>query len=1832
MTIVNIKGEEPLVSAVTAGQWNALRDLISHDPAGAPPVLRLIATGDLSAFLTCSRDELLPDYRLRKAVYPAARAADRLCTLARQAEAAGQPAFAATLYEVALAFDGGSAAASSALAWKAYADADIEAALRHAERANEAAPALADTAVTLGWMQWEAGRQDAAAAMLAEALRRDPHHATAHWYLGHVLERRGDLADAETHLRAALRLNPRLEEAAVTLAWTLAGAGRLDDALHIAEAAARQSPLPHRLAQVGYLLTEKGDHKPAIGWLGRAYAAEPDNPTTRRRFAIALSKTGRLAEAQALIEDGLRQRPGDQTLTLAHGILCREAGATTQAREISGEIVKLWPNWAEGWYLHGLTHLDEHEEAESHFATALKCDPLFSPALLEQCRILLRMKRAAEAEQLLRMLLDRLPDFAAGRQLLARALLDQNQPDQARPHLHRLLRRDRGNGILWTLLSIAMHKKGRMGSARMMGRRARRLAPHDTEALHHSAVMAMEYGDVEDALNLCRILLERAPGEMSLRPLASAIHLAAGNLFEAERHAELAVAHVPDDAESWRNLGHLRHRQERLAEAEEALQQAHRLAPERADILHQLGWLLVADDRLPEALIALEKACEAEPANSAVWLRLAEFLGDAGRHDEAVATARRALEMKLPPVMLSAAEALLGKLLFMKGHVADEDDKAVLWNEAAHHVGTALRREPGHREAGFLALRLQATGHARSRDLPRLIPSAQRRKHYVTLLEWLTACSNSEECRRVAAAAAEAFPRDTEISVAGLYLDVMAGAGEPRSMARQLRQWGLRHGMACGSAPLRDRPAATFGHRLRVAYLAPYFHYNLLTGILASHDPDLVELHLYTNDASFLSREIRSRVTLHHLGETDLATSCAANGIDVVVDTVGLHPFHGQADILRALRRRVAPIQCGWLGGWGNGAGLFDLLITDDVAIPAGNEDAYQEALLRLDGGQWSWTPPATAPAVTKLPALAQGHVTFGCDVRGLRLSLHCLETWAGLLAAIPGARLELMGRQVRDWEFRTRFAAILVHHGVDPDRVGYRYHRAYGDHLQFFQQIDISLDSFPSNGGLCLLDSLWMGTPVVTLAGKGLAAERQGASILTSAGCAAWIAEDAAGYVAIAKRLAADLGKLNGVRQGLRQQLSASPLLQPQRIAAALEQAWMRMRSEAQAINTAPDAKARSRLLARRAITSWLDRDIRLSLPSSDKPDVSVVVILFNQAGLSRETLTALADQQGVAFETIIVDNASHDETGALLGRVDGATILRNEENVGFLLAARQGAALARGRYVLFLNSDAYLHRDALAAAVRRIDSDPGIGIIGGRIVLTDGTLQEAGGIALKDGGTLGYGRGESPYAPQFQFLRDADFTSGAFFLVRHSLWLALDGFDATLAPAYYEDTDFCFRARRAGFRVVYDPAVVVSHLEWGSAASAEAAIAMINRNKALFLQRHHEKLSQRSLPVDFAPLRDRWAATPRPRLLVIDDAVPHQAGGAGLPRAQLMMRAIAGHHVTFFPLWGVDGEWSEVYQAVPPETEVILGEGVGALERFLERRRGLYDTLLVSRPTNMAIVDRIRTRRPALFLGMRIIYDAEAIFALREIVQAEVRGAPMPRAEAQRRIDAEIDLARRADCVLAVSEREGRLFRELGVRDVRILCHSATAQRTSPSHGQRQGLLFVGALHPNTPNEDSLLWLAEEILPRLNRKLGQAVPLAIVGECRSNRVAELASDQIELVGRIDDLAPFYDRARLFVAPTRFAAGVPAKVIEAACAGLPVVATQLLLDQLGWQAGKQAMGAQDAEGFAEAIAALYRDAALWQRVQAAALEQAETQFSPKTFSRVLNDALTGAA
>lgn len=1709
-------------------------------------------------------------------------------------------------------------------AWQRFAAGDLTGAVAHARDAVRLDRLSSKACAALGYFLIQTGNTEEAAAVLLPALERTPDDAVLHWYKGYLLSRGGDTAGAAAAFQRACVLDASLDEAAYALAWALIDLGRIEDAAHWAAQALHRARTPQRFMQAGWIQQLRGE----IGQAAHAYreaisgfdAQAPEQLRLHVCLAQCLRHLRRHDEVDALLRKALQQWPGNAELLAETMWLAHAQGRTGLALRQARDMVSAQPDNAQAWHRLGAFLQDggDLNAADKALSKAHELAPGLADAIFRRAQIKRGFKQFEDAKLLLDLVLEKEPENAAAHALMAQVLLDLREPAAASRLLHQRARMQPQVSELWRLLAAAQRGRGRASAAGRTLRRALRLDPHNLEALRMQCWLALDGGHMAHAVDIARQLTSRVPGDHAVQAQAAMVFAKAGLLPEAQIWAERAVAESVDSVQAWLALSHVRLKQRRVQDAELAARQALQLEPGQPGSLRHLGWVLMTTARHGEAQLAFLRAIECKPGDFLPRLELAESRRRAGHFAAGLQDANAMLAERplWPPALLLKAR------LMVEGGM----------DGAFEACAELLRRDCRHADAAKVILRLAGLGDVRARRSLPLVPTEILRG------AWRDAVTDalytqSQACfRLLASAACEDLEADGWMATAALYAASLSAQADAAPLKQQARDWyrglKLRSGLApfpAHAIPVHQRIADP---RPRIAYVVSQLHQSLLRRVLAAHSADEAQVFVYTNQPF---ADLPPHVHVQPLVPETLAGSCAANRIDVVIDTGGLHPFEGQFELLQAYARRLAPVQLGWLGCWGSAGGLFDGLLADEVSIPHDKTGLYDEAVFRLEGGQWCWEPPA-APEPHPLPSLSQGYVTYGVCVRSLRLSEACLDAFASIVAATPASTIRFIGAVADDWPLRRDVLSRMRSRGVEASRVFFDPFQPHAAYLAWFARIDVVLDALNGGGGLSLLDPLWMGVPVVTLAGEWAGA-RQGASILTALNLPQWVCNDEAVFCALAVSLARDQTALAVHRQTLRGRISRSPLVDGRRVAAQIEQICARLKADSAPIAEALDGKARTKAHAQWVLTHWLERPRCIELPVSAAgvtPDLSVVIVLFNQAGLSLRTLQALADQRGVRFETIIIDNASSDNTAELLERTSGATVIRNTENAGFIRAARQGAALATGRYLVFLNSDAILQDGALAAAQRAMQADPGIGVLGGRVVLTDGGLQEAGNVIFSNGFTVGIGRGEDPFCHAARARRTTDYVSGVFLVTPLALWRMLEGFDEAFAPAYYEDTDYCLRVWQAGLSVMYEPTVLLEHLEWGSATGDSAKILM-ERNRDLFRHRYGDWLKHQPALAPQGLDGDRWLSPEdrprRPRILVIDNEVPHMFKGGGLPRARLMLQALQGWPVTLFPLWIAHDDWRAVYASLPQSVEVAMGYGLAGLEDFLERRQGVYDVLVVSRPPNLQALQPLRSRRPELFAGMRLVYDAEALFALREIAMAGVQGRPLTRAAARDRVNTEIALAADASDVLVVSNRDAKYFETAG-RRTHILSHGIAVRRNATGLGKRRGLLFVGALHPDTPNEDGLLWFIDEVMPLLRLRMPVPPMLSVVGVCTSHKVAAAAGPDIRILGPQDSLDPHYDAARVFVAPVRFAGGVPAKVIEAVAGGVPTVASALLVRQLEWRDGLDILGAKDAQTFASAIARLLVDDLAWQRQQLAGWEQCAQRYDPALFAQTLRRAL----
>jgi glycosyltransferase involved in cell wall biosynthesis len=518
-----------------------------------------------------------------------------------------------------------------------------------------------------------------------------------------------------------------------------------------------------------------------------------------------------------------------------------------------------------------------------------------------------------------------------------------------------------------------------------------------------------------------------------------------------------------------------------------------------------------------------------------------------------------------------------------------------------------------------------------------------------------------------------------------------------------------------------------------------------------------------------------------------------------------------------------------------------------------------------------------------------------------------------------------------------------------------------------------------------------------------------------------------------------------------------------------------------------------------------------------------------------------------------------------------------------------------------------------AIDALINTFAEHNNVGLVGAKLLNADGTVQEAGGILWRDGSAWNWGRGQDREDPRFNFVRDADYCSGAALAVRRELFNELGGFDLHYAPAYYEDTDFAFRVRAHGLRVLYQPAAEIFHLEGVSHGRDENSGVKAYQvgNARKFFERWQDTLkSHRENAVE--PELEAHRAS-KSNVLIVEACMVTPDQDSGSVRMLNFMRLLKseGHHVMFVAD-NLDGnpKYARILTALG--IEVMHSKYAGSVRKLLRDRGPTLDAVVFCRHYIASqYVEHVRAWAP----HARIVFDTVDLHFVREEREAKLHASEsMARAAAVTRVK-ELRVIARSDVTIVVSEFEKQLLAQIApAAGVEIVSNIHADSPTRAAYEKRDGILFVGGFrHP--PNTDAVRWYATEVLPHVRRLLPD-VSTKIVGSNITDEVRALAQPGLEIVGFVEDTAPLLQSSKVSIAPLRYGAGVKGKVNEAMNHGIPVVATSCAVEGMHLEFGREVLVSDDALGFAEAIARAYNDEALWTTLSAAGINNVHRHFS----------------
>ncbi|MSR33195.1 MAG: tetratricopeptide repeat protein [Phycisphaerales bacterium] len=571
---------------------------------------------------------------------------------------------------------------------------------------------------------------------------------------------------------------------------------------------------------------------------------------------------------------------------------------------------------------------------------------------------------------------------------------------------------------------------------------------------------------------------------------------AQGDVAGAEKIYKLILEADPNHGDGIFYLGMILCQSKRFDEAFTLLKRAVKVHPNVFEFHYNLGLIYESNNHFAQALECYRRAVELEPSGNA-HSNLAKNLTDSGQLTEAIEFAREAIK-RLPHNQRAIPHNNLGSALTLRGELEQGLEN--------YKLAIAIDVENAFMHSNYLL----ASNYVAHADLT----------------------SAFEEHKK--------FGDKFESFIAKLYENPLAAQAKKLQRART-------------------------DHKPRIGYVSPDFYGHavgqFIEPILATHDKTKFELvcysdNQYTDDSTVRMKTLVSNWRqVNAMNDEDLAHMIQTDGIDILVDLAG----HTALNRMGVFIRKPAPIQVTWIG-YPNTTGLstMDYRITDALADPVGAADAlHTEKLLRLPECFSCFQAPKKSPDVGPLPALHNGFITIGSFNNFAKITPHVMGVWIDIMNRVPGSRLLLKNRSLDNPRLKELILGELCKHGADAKRVELRSpSMTTFEHLNCYNMLDIALDSFPYNGTTTTCEALWMGVPVVTLAGRNHVS-RVGVSQMTNLGLHELIARDTNDYVNIAVALANDVPRLTALRGGLRERLKNSPLMNVTRFTKNLEEAY---------------------------------------------------------------------------------------------------------------------------------------------------------------------------------------------------------------------------------------------------------------------------------------------------------------------------------------------------------------------------------------------------------------------------------------------------------------------------------------------------------------------------------------------------------------------------------------------------------------------------------------------------------------------------------------------------
>lgn len=782
----------------------------------------------------------------------------------------------------------------------------------------------------------------------------------------------------------------------------------------------------------------------------------------------------------------------------------------------------------------------------------LTAQPLNAEAMALLVQVLLLDNQIAAAETTLQKAMALAPQVPAVLRNHSRLLLKQQKAGPALQVAQQAMVVDSQNHETCLVMVAALLANGQMEPALPLLQQVLKVSPNYAEAYAIRASLRLQRGDTPGALMDLKTALKLKPHLVPLRMMLIQIYQQQKNYPAVIEALRAALAQDPNNAAYQTDLGEYLRLNHQVEEAISVLQNVVTIAPDYPFGWSNLGTALHSAGRIEDAKRAYEHALKLKPDLAWAAHNLGAIAKDAESWEIALQHFEQAIQYQPENARLLASK---GVALINLGCSLAEIEALV---QKIHAIS------PGD-EAGFNLLGEYYKNAGRLADAAdcfrkSLQASPNSLDAMGALAEVLTDQGKITEAQTYSLRVLELKPDHEKALSRLLFSENYLDTSSPRYRFELAQRYGALVSQKASSQTFTGK-FVPGKQKLRVGMVSGDFNNHPVGYFLESFLPFLhrgnVDLIAYPTQTKAdglterLKKQFSAWVPLYGKSDETAAQQIHRDDIDVLIDLSG----HTRFNRLPVFAYKPAPLQVSWLGYFATtGVPQIDYLIADEVSLPASEQESFTETIWYLPDTRLCFSAPEDAPAVSGLPALKNGHVTFGSFQRLAKINDAVIGLWARVLAAIPDARLRLQNKQLGDADVAKRFMERLKVHGVPPERVSLHGGANRRDYLAAHAEVDIILDTSPYPGGTTTCEALWMGVPTLTLLGNHFIG-RQGAGLLHAAGLGDWVAKSDDEYCQKAVEFGSDLTALASLRKGLRDRVAVSPLFDGERFAGHFEE-----------------------------------------------------------------------------------------------------------------------------------------------------------------------------------------------------------------------------------------------------------------------------------------------------------------------------------------------------------------------------------------------------------------------------------------------------------------------------------------------------------------------------------------------------------------------------------------------------------------------------------------------------------------------------------------------------